>query len=95
MISFGLTNAPATFQAIIDNILREKINISIIIYLDDILIYSKNKEQYQRDIKWILYKLCKHRLIRNLKKSEFFKTEITFLGFQIERDRIFIKAAKC
>jgi len=95
VIPFGLTNAPATFQAIIDNILREKIDISVVIYLDDILIYSKNKEQYQRDVEWVLCKLRKHGLMGNLEKSEFFKTEITFLRFQVERDGVFIKAAKC
>jgi len=92
---FGLINVLATFQIIIDNILWEKIDISVIIYLDNILIYSKNKEQYKKDIEWVLYKLCKHRFIGNLEKSEFFKIEITFLGFQVGRDRVSIKAAKC
>ena len=92
---FGLTNAPATFQAIIDNILREKIDISVVIYLDDILIYSKNKEQYQRDVEWVLYKLCEYGLMGNLEKSKFFKIKITFLRFQVGRDGVSIEAAKC
>ena len=92
---FGLINAPATFQAMIDNILWEKIDISVIIYLNDILIYSKNKEQHQKDIEWVLYKLCEYRLMGNLEKSEFFKIEIIFLGFQVRRDRVSIEAAKC
>jgi hypothetical protein len=50
-MSFGLINAPAIWQAFINNILREYLDVFIIIYLDDILIFSKTEEEYKKYIK--------------------------------------------
>ena len=47
---FGLTNAPATFQAFINNVLRKYLDVFIIVYLDDILIYSQTEEDHERHI---------------------------------------------
>ena len=51
---FGLTNAPATFQRLINNVLRPYLDVYCIYYLDDILVYSKNKGQYVKDVTAIL-----------------------------------------
>lgn len=54
---FGLTNAPATFQAFINNVLREYLNQFVVVYLDDILIYFKTKEQHVQHVKKVLQAL--------------------------------------
>ena len=66
---FGLFNAPATFQGYINKILAEKLDIFVIIFLDDILIYIKDSGQsYVEAIRWVLDQLWKHFFFANLKK---------------------------
>ncbi len=60
---FGLTNASATFQDYINKILAEKLDVFVIMYLDDILIYIKNKgEEYVQAVRWVLDQLRKYSL---------------------------------
>ena len=69
IISFGLTNAPATFQCYINKILAEKLNVFVIVYLDDILIYTKDKNKdHVQAVCWVLNQLRKFLLYANLKK---------------------------
>ncbi len=72
VILFGLTNAPATFQGYINKILAEKLDVFVIVYLNDILIYteSESKEHVQA-VQWVLDQLRKHSLYANLKKCRF------------------------
>jgi hypothetical protein len=51
---FGLTNAPATFQAYINNVLRKYLNVFVVVYLDDILVYLKTYDDHVRDIRKVL-----------------------------------------
>jgi hypothetical protein len=51
---FGLTNAPATFQAYINNILRKYLDVFVVVYLDDILVYSKTYDDHVRDVRKVL-----------------------------------------
>ncbi len=93
---FGLTNAPATFQGYINKILAEKLDVSVIVYLDDILIYTENKgEEYIQAVRWVQDQLRKHSLYANLKKCRFHQDEVRFLGYivshqgiQMEEERI-------
>ena len=62
IISFKLINASATFQTYINNILKEHLNMFIIIYLNNILIYSKNEKDYKKHVKQILNTLKKVNL---------------------------------
>ena len=69
---FGLSNAPATFQGYVNKILAENLDIFIIVYLDDILIYTKDPGQlYVEVVYWILDQLRKCPLFANLKKCRF------------------------
>ena len=78
---FGLSNAPAGFQSYINKILAEKLDVFVIVYLDDILIYIKDAGQaHLNAICWMLNKLRKHGLFANLKKCNFNKDEVRFLG---------------
>ena len=78
-MSFRLSNAPASFQCYINKILAEKFNVFLIIYLDDIFIYSKNKGQgHMEGVQWVLDPLQKNRLFANLKKCRFYQNKICF-----------------
>ncbi len=71
-MSFGLTNAPATFQGYINKILAEKLNVIVIVYLNEIFIYIESEgEEYVQAVRWALNQLWKHSLYVNLKKCRF------------------------
>ena len=69
---FGLSNVPATFQGYVNKILSEKLDIFVIIYLNDILIYTKDPSQlYVEAVRWVLNQLRKYSLFANLKNCCF------------------------
>jgi hypothetical protein len=86
---FGLTNSPATFQTMMNDIFREEIAEGwVVIYMDDILVFSKDKNEYQEQVKRILEKLRQHQLSLKAKKCYFEKEEIEFLGLIISKKGI-------
>lgn len=85
VMPFGLANAPATFQAYMNKALAGLVDITCVIYLDDILIYSRTKEQHLLDIKEVLLRLRKFGLYASLKKCFFFQEEVEYLGFIVGR----------
>ncbi len=89
VMPFGLTNAPATFQGYINKILAEKLDLLVIIYLDDILIYIENEgEEHVQTVQWVLDQLRNHSLYANLKKCHFHQDEVKFLGFNVSHQGI-------
>ncbi|GET58687.1 hypothetical protein GLOIN_2v1765994 [Rhizophagus irregularis DAOM 181602=DAOM 197198] len=86
VMPFGLTNAPASFQRLMDKVLKEYLNEFVIVYIDDIMIYSKNFEDHLKHIKLVLEKLKEASLILKLKKCIFGKTEIEFLGHVVGKN---------
>lgn len=83
VMPFGLCNAPATFQHLMNDVLRPFLDKFVIVYLDDILIYSPSLEQHKHDIKQVLLKLREHQLYASPKKCEFFKESTSFLGHTV------------
>ena len=82
MMLFGLSNAPASFQDYINKILAEKLDIFVIVYLENILIYTKNPDQgHMQAVRWVLDVLRRHRFFANLKKCQFHKNEVCFLNY--------------
>ena len=81
IMSFELINASAMFQTYINNVLREHLNMFVIVYLDDILVYSKNEKDHKKHVKQILSALKKVNLRIILEKSQFYQTEIKFLSY--------------
>ncbi|KAG0440160.1 Retrovirus-related Pol polyprotein from transposon 17.6, partial [Dictyocoela muelleri] len=78
---FGLCNAPATFQRIMNNMLK---NVKdVLIYLDDILIYSKNYDDHYKTLKEVFEIFGKNNVSINFDKSQFLQKEIDFLGHRI------------
>ena len=95
-MSFRLSNAPVSFQGHINKILAKKLDIFVIVYLNDILIYIDDKSQgHVEAVRWALDLLRKNGLFANLKKCRFHQDEVCFLGYvmsaqevQIEDERI-------
>src|SRR5258707_14586644 len=85
---FGLTNAPATAQRFMNDTLREYLDLFCIVYIDDILIYSKNKKDHREQVRKVLAKLKEARLYIKPEKCEFNIEKTTFLGFVISPDSI-------
>jgi hypothetical protein len=80
VLPFGLTNAPATFMQLMNEVFKEELDTCVIIYLDDILVYSPTLEQHRKDVRRILQKLRQERLFAKRSKCEFFQDEVEFLG---------------
>ena len=80
---FALTNAPSTFMRLMNHILRPFLGKFVVVYFDDILIYSKSYEEHLEYVKAVLDVLRKERLYANFKKCNFCTNELVFLGFVI------------
>jgi hypothetical protein len=85
---FRLINTPATWQVFINNVLREYLDVFVIVYLDDILIFSKTEEEHKGHIKKILRKLINENLRIKIEKTKFYAKEVDFLGFIIGREGV-------
>ncbi|QRV92223.1 Transposon Ty3-G Gag-Pol polyprotein [Ceratobasidium sp. AG-Ba] len=94
VMPFGLTNAPATFQHFMNNIFRDILDVYVIIYLDDILVFSKNKEDHEKHVREVLSWLQKHNLYCNLAKCFFSVKEIDYLGLIVSPEGIRVDPAK-
>jgi hypothetical protein len=80
---FVLMNAPSTFMSLMNEVLKYFIGKFVIIYLDDILVFSKTEEEHLRHLKMVLRRLQQEKLLVNLKKFYFMKTKLVYLGFVI------------
>ena len=81
---FGLTNALASFQEYINKIFANKLDIFVIVYLDDILIYTDDDgDGHVSAVRWVLEQLRKFSLFANLKKCRFHQEEVRFLGYVV------------
>jgi len=81
---FGLVNAPATFQTMMNKILREFLDHGVVVYQDDILIYSENMDDHIKLGQKVLDRLEPHALAVSLKKSVFPQDEVEFLGYIVK-----------
>lgn len=85
VMPFGLTNAPATFQHYIHQAMGGLVNTTCIIYLDDVLVFSRDKESHTVHLRQVLNRLEKAGLYANIEKCEFYRDEVHFLGFVISK----------
>jgi hypothetical protein len=83
VMPFGFTNAPAIFQHMMNDIFRDLLDRFVILYLDDILIYSNTPEEHEEHVKIVLDRLRKFKLYCKAEKCRFFVDTIHYLGYVI------------
>ncbi|KAF8754653.1 hypothetical protein RHS01_05919 [Rhizoctonia solani] len=83
VMPFGLTNAPAAFQHFMNDLFRDLIDVTVVIYLDDILIFSENPEDHPAHVREVLSQLMKNQLFCKLLKCHFHVTTVDYLGIVI------------
>jgi len=88
IIPFGLTNAPYTFQDMINHVLSDLLDVGVPAYMDDILVYAKTEEKHDRLVKEVLEKLQDNGLAVSPEKCVSKAQEVEFLGYVIRRDGI-------
>jgi hypothetical protein len=80
VMSFGLTNAPAFFMNLMNKVFMEYLDKFVVVFIDDILVYSQSEEDHQQHLCLVLGKLQEHQLYAKLSKCEFWLSEVKFLG---------------
>lgn len=88
VMPFGLTNAPARFQTVMNEVLKDYVDKFVLVYIDDILIFSKDEHSHARHLKLVMDVLRKNQLVAKRSKCEFFKDKLQFLGYVISKDGI-------
>ena len=94
VMPFGLTNAPSTFQAFLNSIFTSELDIFLVIYLDDLLIFSKSQESHIEHVKTVLQKLRENHLFLKPEKCSFHSDRIEFLGYEISPDGLKMSPSK-
>jgi hypothetical protein len=79
VMSFGLTNAPAYFMYLMNKVFMEYFDKFVVVFIDDILIFSKNEEEHGQHLCMVLQKLRENQLYAKLNKCEFWLKEVSFL----------------
>ena len=80
VIPFGLTNAPMNFMCMMNKIFSKYLDKFILVFIDDILVYSKNKEEHEEHLRKVLRVLREHHLYAKFSKCDFYKPQIQYLG---------------
>jgi hypothetical protein len=88
VLSFGLTNAPATFQATMNDIFRPYLNKFVVVYIDDILVFSRSPDEHVQHLRLVFQKLRDNDFKIKLAKCEFEKSEVKFLGHIVGADGV-------
>ncbi|WVZ53910.1 hypothetical protein U9M48_004796 [Paspalum notatum var. saurae] len=94
VMSFGLTNAPAYFMNLINKVFMEYLDKFVVVFIDDILIYSKTEEEHEEHLRLVLQKLRDHKLYAKLSKCEFSLDQVPFLGHIFSKGGIMVDPSK-
>ena len=94
VMPFGLSNAPAVFQALVNDVLRDMLGRFVFVYLDDILIYSHSLQEHQEHVHTVLQRLLENKLFVKAEKCKFHATSTSFLGFIISQGGLKMDPAK-
>jgi hypothetical protein len=94
VMSFGLTNAPAYFMYVMNSVFMPELDKFVVVFIDDILIYSKTKEDHANHIRVVLQRLRDHHLYAKFSKCEFWLDSVKFLGHTISSEGISVDPTK-
>jgi hypothetical protein len=93
-MSFGLTNAPAYFMYLMNKIFMEYLDKFVMVFIDDILVYSSSEEEHEEQLSLVLQKLRDHKLYAKMSKCEFWMEQVAFLGHIISKGGISVDPSK-
>jgi hypothetical protein len=94
VMSFGLTNAPSYFMYLMNKVFMEYLDKFVVVFIDDILIYSKTEEEHEEHLRLVLQKLREHQLYAKFSKCDFWLKEVSFLGHIITHGGTLVDPAK-
>jgi hypothetical protein len=92
--SFGLTNAPAYFMYLMKKVFMEYLDKFVVVFIGDILIFSKTEEEHEKNLRMVLEKLRSNQLYAKFSKCEFWLTEVAFLGHVISAGGVSVDPSK-
>jgi hypothetical protein len=94
VMSFGLTNVPTYFMYLMNKVFMEYLDKFVVVFIDDILIFSKMEEEYEKHLRMVLEKLRSNQLYAKFSKCEFWLTEVAFLGHVISAGGVSVDLSK-
>jgi hypothetical protein len=94
VMSFGLTNAPAFFMNLMNSVFMDYLDKFVVVFIDDILIYSQNEEEHADHLRMVLQRLREHQLYAKLSKCKFWISEVLFLGHIINKEGLVVDPKK-
>jgi hypothetical protein len=90
VVPFGLTNAPATFMCLMNNVLNKFLDKSVLVFIDDILIYSKNRGEHEEHLRLVLQVLREHHLYVKFSKCDLFHKKVHYLSHVISKEGVVV-----
>lgn len=94
VMHFGLTNAPTYFMNLMNKVFMEELDKFVLVFIEDILIYSKIVEEHEKHLRLVLERLRAHRLYAKFSKCEFWLEQVAFLGHVITQAGVAVDLAK-
>jgi hypothetical protein len=94
VIPFRLTNAPSMFMCLMNSIFSQYLDKSVVVFIDDIMVYSKMEEEHDEHLRIVLQTLRKHKLYTKFDKCDFYQKEIQYLGHVISEEGIVVDPKK-
>jgi hypothetical protein len=94
VMSFGLTNAPTYFMYLMNKVFMEYLDKFVVVFIDDILVFSKNEEEHAEHLRLVLQKLREHKLYAKQSKCEFWLREVSFWGHVVSNGGIAVDPSK-
>ncbi|WVZ49541.1 hypothetical protein U9M48_000889 [Paspalum notatum var. saurae] len=94
VMSFGLTNAPAFFMYMMNSVFMNELDKFVVVFIDDILVYSKSEEEHEEHLRTVLTRLREHQLYAKFSKSTFWLREVSFLGHILSEKGVAVDPSK-
>jgi hypothetical protein len=94
VVSFGLTNAPAYFMNMMNKVFMDESYKCVVVFIDEILVFSKTTEEHEEHLRIVLGKLRQHQLYAKFSKCEFWMEEVAFLGHVLSAKGVAVNPSK-